>query len=297
VAAIPIMLDYPVIVRTIAPGVRGRLFAILTTACGVLPILTGLLSARVLKDLAYPMGYVWCFVAAAVMVLLRAATFAAQREIPALAVPGASRSALPFTAIVDVLKMREFRLLAGPHVLRGLTIAIVGFAIPQGLKMGILPPEYPGYATSVNWGAAVLAGIALGFIADRWGAGPSTLLGDALYALGMATALVTGSPLLFLVFYFVLQFGQNIESSAVPFGCTIVVPPERLGAFSSARLLVLTASGGLGSLLFGFLFDHCNPLLIFGLGAGLKLLNGVWFWYVFRRGGPASPPLPAGVST
>ncbi|MBM4050379.1 MAG: MFS transporter, partial [Planctomycetes bacterium] len=182
----------------------------------------------------------------------------------------------------DVLKMKEFQWLAGPHVLRGLTASVIGFAVPQGLKLGILPPEYPGYATSVNWAAGILAGVVLGFIADRWGAGPSTLFGDLLYALGMALAIFFRNPLIFLLFYFVLQLGQNVEASAVPFGCTIIVPPELMGAFSSARLMVLIGSGAVGSLLFGYLFDHCSPLVIFGIGAGLKLLNGLWFWYVFR---------------
>ena len=282
IGAVWIMLDYAIFVRTITPEIRGRMFAILTTACGVLPIVTGVLSAIILKNAAYPTGYVLCFLGAAVMTVLRAASFYAQKELPALAVPGASRSALPFAAIVDVLKMKEFQRLAGPHVLRGLTIAIIGFAVPQGLKLGILPAEYPGYATSVNWAAGILAGIVLGFIADRWGAGLSTLLGDLLYGAAMGVALFFHNPLLFLAFYFLLQLGRNVEDSAVPFGCTIIVPPELMGAFSAARLMVLTGSGAVGSLLFGYLFDHCNPLLIFGIGAGLKLLNGVWFWYVFR---------------
>jgi MFS family permease len=282
VAAMWIMLDYPVLVRTVSPEIRGRMFAILTTACGVLPIITGVLSAKVLRDVAYPRGYVFCFMAGAAMVVLRAGAFSAQRELPVLAVPGASRSALPFAAIVDVLRMKAFQQLAGPHVLRGLTISIVGFAIPQGLRLGILPTDYPGYATSASWAAGILAGIVLGFIADRWGAGPSTLLGDVLYALGLGMAVVCHNPLLFLVFYFLLQLGQNIEASAVPFGCTIIVPPELMGAFSSARLMVLMGSGAVGSILFGYLFDHANPILLFAIGAALKLLNGIWFWLVFR---------------
>lgn len=281
-SALPIMLDYPVLVRTVTPEVRGRMFAILGAACGVLPVITGVISAQALKHLRYPLGYVCCFSAAAVMSALRAASFSVQEELPSLAIAGASRSALPFKAIVDVLRMREFQMLAGPHVLRGLTISIVGFAVPQGLKLGILPPEYPAYATSASWTAAVLGGIALGFIADRWGAGPSTLLADVIYGLAMAVALLSHNPLLFLLFYFVLQFGQNIEASSVPFGCTIIVPPQLMGAFSSARLMVLMGSGAVGSLTFGYLFDRCNPLLIFGIGAALKLLNGLWFWFVFR---------------
>jgi len=287
-ASLTVMLDYPVMVRTMGPSIRGRVFAIATVAYGVLPVVNGLLSANVLKNVAYPTGYVCCFLTAAVMVVLRGTFYGGQKELPAIAVPGASRSALPFAAIVDVLKMKQFQRLAGPHVLRGLTASVIGFAVPQGLKLGILPSEYPGYATSASWTAGILAGVVLGFIADRWGAGPSTLLGDILYALGMALAVFFHNPLIFLLFYFVLQLGQNVEASAVPFGCTIIVPPELMGAFSSARLMVLAGSGAVGSLLFGYLFDHYNPLLIFGIGAALKLLNGLWFWYVFRSRRPAA---------
>jgi len=289
--SICVMLDYPILVRTISVGARGRMFAILTTAYGVLAILMGLLSAGVLKNVAYPLGYAWCFLTAAGMPVLSAAAFIRQRERPELAVPGASRSALPFTAIVDVLKLKEFQWLAGPHVLRGLGSGLAGFAIPLGLRYLGLPQETPGYATAVNYAAGVLGGLALGLIADRWGAGRSTLLGDLLLALGMGTLMGCPSLPLFLTLYFLLHLGRNIEDSAVPFGTTIIVPPEHMGAFSAARLMILQGSSSLGSLLFGRLFRQYHPLWLFGLGAAMKGINGVWFWWVFRLKPPVEPGL------
>ncbi len=282
------MLDYPILVRTISASIRGRMFAILTTSFGLLAIVIGLLSAGVLRSVAYPMGYVWCFLAAAAIFVLSAGAFLRQKDLPELAVAGASRSALPFAAIVDVFQLKAFQQLAGPHVLRGLVGGIAGFAIPVGMKHLHLPEGAPGYATSANYAAGVLAGVALGLIADRWGAGRSTLLGDLLLAAGMATMILVPMLSVFLPLYFVLHFGRSIEDSAVPFGVTLVVPAERMGAFSAARLMILQGSSAAGALLFGYLFDHFPPVPLFGIGAALKVANGVWFWSVFRQPGRES---------
>jgi MFS family permease len=281
--ALWIMLDYPIMVRTISPQVRGRMFAILTTAYGLLAVVLGVLSAKCLRELAFPTGYILFFAIAAGFSLVRAAAYSRQRELPDLSVPGASTSALPFSSILRVLKLREFQILAGPHVVRGLCAGLAGFAIPVALKHLALPDSTPGFATSANQAACILGGVGLGFIADRWGAGCSTLLGDVLLGGAMVLLLLSPNLAIFLVLYFLLHFGRNIEDSAVPFGTTIIVPPEHLGAFSAARLMVLQGSSAVGALLFGFCFDNCDPVVLFALGGLMKLLNGVWFWIVFQQ--------------
>gem|GEM_PF-2693701 len=310
--ALWIMLDYPIMVRTISAGIRGRMFAILTTAYGLLAVVLGVLSAQCLRVLAFPTVYILFFAVAAGLALLRAGAYSRQRELPGLSIPGASRSALPFSSIVRVLKLREFQMLAGPHVVRGLTSGLAGLALPAALAHLTLPESTPGYATAANQIACILGGVGLAFIADRWGAGRSTFFGDALLAVALGTVLLAdrmGGALLphlrgclqgigldagadtvtlgaFLAVYFLLHFGRNIEDSAVPFGTTLLVPPEHMGAFSAARLMVLQGSSAVGSLLFGFCLSNSDPLVVFGLGALMKLLNGVWFWVVFR---PVSP--------
>lgn len=282
VGSIPQMLDYPIVVRTVSPEIRGRLFGIWTTAFGALAILTGILSANVLKNVAYPWGYAWCFMIGGILIFMRAGAFSRLREVPDLSVPGASRSVLPFAAFVDVLRMKEFQWLAGPHVLRGLTSSMVIFAIPLALEHLHMPEHIPGYAASVRAAAAVLGGIALGFVADRWGAGRTTLFADVLFALGLGAMMLFHSPLIFLAIYLVLVFGMSIEGSAVPFGCTIIVPVKLMGAFSSLRLMILLGSTAVGAPIFGYLFDHYEPSVVLLIGAALKLFNGLWFWYVFQ---------------
>ena len=282
VISVPIMLDYPIWARSISPGVRGKLFGITTVAYGFLGIGIGWLSANVLKNVSYPTGYAWCFMAAAVMITLRATAYSRNRELPELAVDGASRSAFPMTAIVDVLKLKEFQWLAGPHVVRGLAVSVLGLTLPTAIEKLGMPDYISGYAASTTTAATVLGGTAVGLLADRLGPAITTLLADVLYAAGMATVVMYPNPWLFLILYFVMQFGRNIEDNSVPLGCIQTVPTEHLGAFSAARLMVLNGSSAAGAALFGYLLKNYSFTMVFALAAVMKLLTGVWFWYVFR---------------
>jgi len=281
--SIPVMLDYPIWARAITPGVRGHVFGFSTLSYGLPGILVGIFAAGLLKDLPYPMGYAWCFLAAAVAITIRAATYRQVRELPDLAVAGASTSPLPFASVARVLKLKEFQWLAGPHVVRGLTMSVIGFSVPLGLKYLHMPEHYPGYATSATQLATVLGGIWVAAWADRWGAAWATLFGDVLYALGMGTVvLLGGNPTVFLALYLLTQFGRNIEDNTVPLGAINIVPAEHLGAFSAARLMILMGSSAIGGPIFGRLFDSGHYVWVFAIGALLKLGSGVWFWYVFR---------------
>jgi MFS family permease len=277
------MLDYPIWARALTPGVRGGLFGFTTLSYGLPGIAVGIFAADLLKEVPYPMGYAWCFLAAAGAMALRGITYSRVRELPELAVAGASTSPLPFASIVRVLKLKEFQWLAGPHVIRGLTMSVIGFSVPLGLKYLHMPEHYPGYATSATQAATMIAGICLAAWADRLGPARATLLGDIIYAAGMATVVVLGgNPSVFLALYFLTQFGRQIEDNTVPLGAINIVPTEHLGAFSAARLMILMGSSAVGGPVFGWLFDNGHYVLVFGIGAVLKLLSGVWFWYVFN---------------
>jgi MFS family permease len=281
ILSIPTMLDYPIWARCFTVGIRGRVFATVTTSYFLLTFILGLAIARVLENVPYPTGYAGCFVFAAVAILLRVATYSRLRELPDLAVAGASRSALPFKAIIDVLKMKEFQWLGPPHILRGLCSGLGGLTMVMAIKHLNVPDYFAGYATSVMALGNILAGMAIWLVADRWGAGRTTLVADIVSGAGMGLVMLSGSPVIFLLPYFLLQFGAAVEGSSVPLGCINIVPPERLGEFSSARLMVLTGAGAIGSALFGQLFMTFNPATVFAVGALLKVINGVWFWYVF----------------
>lgn len=282
-SSIPVMLDYPIWARALAPGVRGRLFGFTTISYGLPGIAVGILAADLLKTIPYPMGYAWCFLAAAGAMALRGACYSQVRELPEMAVEGASSSALPWASILRVLKLKEFQWLAGPHVVRGLTMSIITFTVTLGKDYMHLPEHYTGYAASATQAATMIAGIWLAGYADRVGAAWGTLLGDVLYAAGMGSViLLGGNPTIFLALYFLTQFGRQIEDNTVPLGAINIVPTEHLGAFSAARLMILMGSSAIGNPIFGWLFDHGHYVIVFAIGAVLKLLSGLWFFYIFR---------------
>jgi len=132
--SIPVMLDYPIWARAITPGVRGHVFGFSNLSYGLPGILIGVFAAGLLKNVPYPMGYAWCFLAAAVMIVLRAVTYRRVQELPHMAVEGASTSALPFASVARVLRLKEFQWLAGPHIVRGLTMSVIGFSVALGPK-------------------------------------------------------------------------------------------------------------------------------------------------------------------
>lgn len=280
-ASFMFMLDYPIIARAFTVGIRGSIFGILTMTYSILAVAVGWVAAGVLKQSPYPMGYAWCFMGASAAIMLRAAAYSRIRELPQLAVAGSSRSVLPLAAIVDVLKMKEFQWLGPPHILRGLCGGLVALTVTMGLKELQLPEHYPGYAASTLHAANICGGIALGLVADRWGAGRTTLVADTLVALALAVIMFAWRPEAFLGAYFVAAFGGAVEGSSVPLGCINIVPPDQLGAFSAARLMVLYGASAVGSNVFGYLFKRCTPRSVFALGAALKFANGLWFWYVF----------------
>lgn len=285
VAAVPVTLDTPVLALGASPGLRGRVLGIVTTAGGVLGIGLGWLSAELLQHLAYPSGYVWCFLAAAVAFVLRAVTFDRIRVLPALAVHHAPAEALPpLAALGRVLRLREFHVLAAPHLARGLVTGMTGLLLPVALTHLHLPAYFPGYASSAATLGAVLGGLLLSLLADRLGAGLTTLLACAIYALGLGCALLSPHPLLFLVVYVVLHTGRMVEDNSVPLGTVDLVPPAHLASVSAGRLMVLMVGIAVGAPLFGYLFDHYSVVHVALLAAVLKALTGWWLWAVFRQG-------------
>lgn len=284
-AAIPVTLETPVLALAASPGLRGRVLAIATTATGVLGIGLGWLSAEVLEHLAYPQGYLWCFVAAAVLLLLRSLAFSRIEVLPAQQVHRPPTASLPpRTALVRLLRLPEFQVLAGPHLARGLLMGLTGLMLPVALVHLHLPTYFPGYASSVATLGTVLGGVVLGFLADRLGAARTCLLSGVLYGLGLAITLVSPHPVAFLGLYLLLQIGRNVEDNAVPLGTLEMVRPAYLASVSAGRLMVLMAGSAVGGPLFGYLFDHYPALPVALLGAALKLATGLWLFLVFWRG-------------
>ena len=93
----------------------------------------------------------------------------------------------------------------------------------------------------------------------------------------------TLSPSAILVVLVVLAVLLALPGS---FGTFEISPPEVVDAFNGARFILLAIGGGTATYLVGLLLKSFDLLPIFMGGAALTFVNGVWYWYGFRRRRP-----------
>jgi len=271
-------------VRALHFNIRGRLTGIQGFTGGLLALAVGFAAKNILEAGGFPRGFTVCFAVAVPFYVACALSRGKMVELPELVRPGRSGSALPWAAIWDVLKVKEFRVLFGPNVLRGLSDGVVAFAWVMGLKRLSLPDAYAGWATMANAIAGTLLGtLAIALFVDRFGPGLVVFAANALTAVAMVCLAATNSPLVFLGFYALSVFGSTVMGSAVPLGTYEIGPPELMGAFSGARLMLLSAGTAISLPLVGGLLGSVDALPVFAGGAILKVAGGIWYWYGFRR--------------
>ena len=289
VGALKGMVHSSLLVRVIHVRIRGKLIGIGGLTSGVVVLGLGMLVAQILASMGFPRGFTLCFAVATPLLAAGALSNGKLAELPELKRPGRSGSALPWAAIWEVARLREFRVLLGPNALRGLDTGVVYFAWIVGLQRLALPATYVGYAVTANAIAgAILGSMAVGLCADRWGPGRVVLGGDVLIATALVGMALTDSPPVFLGFYALSIFGGTLEGTAVPLGTYEIVAPEVMGAFNGARLMLLSAGSAVSMSLVGWLLQSCDSLPVFVAGAALKLVTGIWYGHGFRRRDVAS---------
>lgn len=284
VTSFGVMVNSSLFVRLVHVNIRGRLVGISGFISGVIALTLGLVVAQILVLARFPKGFTICFAVAIPLYIAAALSKGKLSEVPGLQKPGRSGPASPWSAILDVLKTKGFRVLLGPNILRGLSTGFFYFAWIVGLKRLELPIIYTGLATSVYAiGGTILGSMAIGLLADRWGPGRVIFVGNALVVIGLMGLVMTNSPPVFLAFYALLAFGGMLEGAGIPLGCYAIAPPEVIGAFSGARFLLLSAGSAVSMSLVGHLLEAFDALPVFAAGAVLTLITGIWFWYAFEH--------------
>jgi len=277
------LVYYSAFVRCISRRMRGRLTGTSGVVTGLATIGLGIGITVLLERTSFPWGFTLCFFAAGGFVVISAISFSRVVELPALEHPADESTRSPLAAIWKVLKLREFRVLLAPNLLRGLASGVSYFVLAMGWERLGLSQEHGAALGTVTAAAGMLGMVTIGLLHDRWGAGWICLLGDVIAAIGLLGLVLTGSPNWFLVFNGVLAFGGIMEGAGVPLGTYDVAPPSMIAAYNGLRLLLLNGMGALSTLCVGMLLDRIDPLPIFVAGAGLTLVNGYLYWFGFRR--------------
>ena len=276
------MIRSGLLVRALRPEIRGRFSSISGLIGGSAVLLMSFVAARLLRLSA---GFAVCFMIATGLAILGALTIRHLRELPALDKPGRAGSASPLTAAVDVLGLKEFRVLLLPNLLRGVAFAPGGFLMVIAAQRLAVGRSYAGYLGAAGTAAGPAGSFAMGWAVDRYGPGRVILVGALLCALGAVALAYAATPVMFLAACVVYSFGGTLVGSAVPLGTYSIAPPGMVGAFNGGRLLLLSVSGASGALLVGRLLSRgsvgARPVLLGS--AVLLVVLGLLYWYGFPR--------------
>ena len=117
------------------------------------------------------------------------------------------------------------------------------------------------------------------------GPGRIILAGNTLTAIALVGLVLTSSPPVFLGCYALMTLGTSLEGVAVPLGTYEIVPAEVIGAFSSARRMLLSGGAAISMPLVGYLLESVDPLCVSVPGAAMISAQGAWFRHGFRRQG------------
>lgn len=279
-------------VRVLRPAILGRVSGVGGVLSGLVAMGLGLVVARILASTPQPHGYALCFAAALPLSVLTALSYGRLVELPQLARPPRGRASTPpWASLWEIFGLPQFRDLILPNVLRGLVSAVLFFAWVVGLQRLAIPVAYVGLAATVQAVSGSVVGSAvIALCADRWGPGVVIFGGSVLSAACLVAMVLTGSPEVFLALYGLLVLGAHLVGSGVPLGSYQIVPPELMGAYSGARLMLMSAAGALAMPVIGALLERVGPLPVFVAGAGLSLLMGVTYWGGLRRHHRPAPP-------
>ncbi len=268
------MVFAPLYVRAISNEIRGRFTAFIGVAGGLVGIVLSLVSSWFLREFGFPYGFTIAFALGVVLLLVAAWAVRHVQEVPHLCCEEPKSSVSPLASIWQVIRMREFRLLAPPNVLRGLGDGAAAFVMAVGLRQLNLGVEYAGYTMAlVNVGQLLGTGM-IGLTVDRYGSGRVLFAADTFIAFALMGVVLAGGPFVFLVFFLLVQLTNTIEGYTVPLAHYAIVPTPLIGAFSGVRLMLLYLVAAIATPAVGILLDKM-PIAPFEAGFLPRMLPSV----------------------
>lgn len=247
-------------------------------------IAVGIISSRALSVFGYPYGFAVPFGLA--VILLIAATYSGKhvRELPELAQESTESSVSPLVSLKKICRMREFKLLAPPNILRGLGDGASFFVMAVGMRKLGIGVEYAGYTTALIFLGLIAGTSFLGVTVDRYGAGSVLLIAEIFIAAALMGLVRTHSPLIYLAFFLLLQTFANVEAYTVPLAHYAIVPASVIGAFFGVRLMILFITTAVTTQIAGLLLQHKEYFIhVFAVCAVLKIVTGMLFWYAINK--------------
>jgi len=176
-----------------------------------------------------------------------------------------------------MLKEREFAYFYIPNFIRGLAMSAVNVMPLIFIKNITSDSEAVSMLVSIMSVSAIL-GSFIYRIADRKIKTSDVYFVSSIAMFVFMQLLLAGyNTTVFYVSYFMLGLFYNINAVAAAIYPSEYVDFERIGAYTSVRLIVLTVGQAVGAYVIGFLIESTPSVLILAVCAMLQLASGIMF--------------------
>lgn len=182
---------------------------------------------------------------------------------------------------LDILKLRSMRYLAVPNFLRGVASGILGMAAVVMLSTVTDDAAVSSSLSIVSAGGSAVACFIYAKSYRRFKTTSFCLLGGIVMACSMSLMLVSGSVFVFSIMYLISYIGMTFVDFSIPIYICEIVPYEKIGAYTSVRMLLTTGGAAVGNSVAGVLADK-SPLLLLVSGAFLQI-TVVFAYYLYDK--------------
>ena len=267
--------------RVLHNEIRGRFWGIFGIIGGLGGLLIGLFITWLLSTYSARFS-LFVGTLAGMLCLMLAAFFAWRvRELPDLQNVVPPKKEPVFQSIKNIVGMKQFRIMMPANFMRSMGDGCVAYALLLALQSWdpVLPQKYAGYHQTLCSFAPFLGYIILAMVGDRFGPGIVLPVVDTIMGVSMVCMAAIHNGYWFLAATLVYNTLLTTESAAIPLAHYEVIPNEVMGAFNTARLLLLTLTGLISGTAAGNALKFFNPVAVFAVGAAIKISAGLLYSY------------------
>ena len=162
--------------------------------------------------------------------------------------------------IFDLLKIREFKQLIFPNMLRGMINGVLTMSTTIGFTLGILNEKSAAYLVTAITAATVLSSLCYAFLAKRY-LQNYTLLFIGTVLMSLMVLFYVPNGIFFIAVNFICYFGMCMVNYAVPLTVYEFVPYEISGVYHAWRLLLTTTGFIISTAVIGIVLEK-NAVII-----------------------------------
>ncbi len=265
---------------------RGRYFSARNIASTAAGMISTYVFGIVITRIGAPVGYQVAMFMSFAIGMFSSYSFGRIQEPPAMARPVEQSPAQRLPALRHLVSQADFLYFTGVSGLWNLSVNFAGpfFTVYMVESLKATPAQV-GILAIVSSLSSLPGQYFFGRLADRWGSRRVLVVSSLLIPILPMVWLLTRSawhvvPINLLGGF--LWAGFNLASFNI---LLAVIPEERRPRYSAANQLTTALANAAGAALGGLLLPHLGYFAIFALSGAGRLVAGVLFTFLLRRGG------------